>query len=100
MTARPYAIGSDHFPGLSKLSEELGELQQVLGKILGCGGYDHWDGDLAPRLHDEMGDVRAALKYFETFNLDADARFDVARREAQKVAIFNEWHDEGDPLPT
>jgi len=94
-----YSIGSDHFPGLSKLVEETGELQQVLGKILGCGTLDHWDGDLTERLIAELGDVRAAIRFFEDKNLDHMQRIKVYRREAAKLAVFNDWHDIGDPPP-
>lgn len=37
-TEGPYSIGQGHWPGLARLIEELGELQQVLGKIMACGG--------------------------------------------------------------
>lgn len=55
--APPYSIGSSHLPGLSKLTEECGELTQVLGKVLGMGSAgDHWDGtNLRKRLIEEMG---------------------------------------------
>ena len=33
-TAGPYSIGSDVWPGLSKLAEESGEVVQVIGKIV------------------------------------------------------------------
>lgn len=36
----PYGIGSDRWPGLAKLMEEMGELQEVLGKIMACEGPD------------------------------------------------------------
>lgn len=34
----PYGIGSDVWPGLGKAQEEMGELLEVLGKIIGAGG--------------------------------------------------------------
>lgn len=101
MAEGPYSIGSSHWSGLSKLVEELGELQQVLGKILGTGGeVHHWDGtNLKDRLVEEMGDARAALTFFADHNLDIDSRRKIGAREVTKLALFNEWHDAGDPLP-
>lgn len=92
MTAGPYSIGSDHWPGLSKLVEEMGELQQVLGKLIATNGdTTHWDGtDLRERLVDEMGDVLAAVAFFAEFNgLPED---DIAARANQKVDLFEAWH--------
>lgn len=88
----PYAIGSGHWPGVSKLIEEMGEVNQVLGKILGTGGdRSHWDGsDLILRLQEELGDVLAAIDFVQWFNdLDAEA---IADRRFQKRALFEEWH--------
>jgi NTP pyrophosphatase (non-canonical NTP hydrolase) len=34
----PYSIGQNHWPGLARLMEEMGELQQVLGKVMASGG--------------------------------------------------------------
>lgn len=39
-----YSLGSTHFPGLSKVVEEGGEVLEVLGKIIASGGkvrYEH-----------------------------------------------------------
>jgi hypothetical protein len=36
----PFAIGSDAWPGTSKLLEEQGELVQVLGKLMATGGHE------------------------------------------------------------
>lgn len=97
--AGPYSIGSSVWPGVSKVIEESGELCQVLGKLLGCGGEtQHWDGsDLAARLIEEMGDLQAALDYLtEANSLDADA---IAARRAAKLAVFRKWHAEAAPLP-
>jgi hypothetical protein len=93
MSAGPYSIGSTIWPGLSKVSEEMGELGQVLGKLLGTGGViSHWDGsNLKDRLIEEIGDLSAALRFFvEENNLDADA---LGARHDQKLALFRKWHD-------
>jgi len=94
-----YAIGSGHWPGVSKLIEEMGEVNQVLGKILGTGGdRSHWDGsDLILRLQEELGDVLAAIAFVQWFNdLDPEA---IADRRYQKLALFKEWHKAGNKLP-
>jgi NTP pyrophosphatase (non-canonical NTP hydrolase) len=97
MTAGPYAIGSIHCPGLSKLSEEAGEVVQVIGKTMGAGGLvEHWDGsDLRLRLVEEIADVMAACSFVIKANgLDALA---IAQRRQKKLAIFRRWHDEAQP---
>lgn len=93
MSAPPmFAIGSPVWPGLSKLTEEAGEVQQVIGKLMGTGGQEqHWDGsNLRERLIEEMGDNWAALQFVAHHNrLDPEA---LERRRAQKLALFNQWH--------
>ena len=93
-----YSIGSKHWPGLSKLVEETGELQQVLGKILGTGGsLHHWDGELGPRLTEEIGDCLAAVAFFIWANsLDIEA---IQNRAEVKKEVFKKWHKDGDPEP-
>lgn len=101
MAEGPYSIGSSHWSGLSKLVEELGELQQVLGKLLGTGGETHhWDGsDLGDRLVDEIGDASAAIEFFTEKNMTPDQRRRITDRMMQKLELFDGWHDAGDPLP-
>lgn len=93
MSAPDYSIGSPNWNGLSKLIEEAGEVIQVAGKILGAGGACvHWDGsDLAERLADEIGDLRAAIKFFEVMNQGYDTRR-ADRRCETKRAQFVAWH--------
>ena len=95
-----YSIGSDVWPGLSKLTEEMGELQQVLGKLLGTGGEaKHWDGtDLRQRAEEEAADAQAALLFFVTHNGLNGAAF--RERVKRKLALFNEWHHTPAPTPT
>lgn len=103
----PYAIGAQEWPGLSKLTEEMGELQQVLGKLLGISGsLEHWDGNLGPRLIAEIGDVQAAIDFFLEQNETviststrgvADAGYLIAVRRKAKLELFRQWHAEGDP---
>jgi NTP pyrophosphatase (non-canonical NTP hydrolase) len=98
----PYSIGSDHWPGLSKLIEECGEVQQVVGKLLGNNGESkHWDGgiDLRERLQNEMADLMAALNFVVEVNgLDKSKMME---RATLKINRFRGWHrDQGDlPQP-
>lgn len=95
----PYSIGSNHWPGLSKLVEEAGEVQQVVGKLLGSGGETkHWDGtDLKERLHDEIADLIAACMFVvEANGLDEER---VHGRIRAKRARFREWHGNPVSLP-
>lgn len=106
----PYAIGSDHLPGLSKLVEErgeaaealaefalassLGRVGQVAGKIIGLGHMgDHWDGsNLKTRMEEEIGDLMAATNFFvERNGLDYGV---IQRRVSAKLALFDKWHAE------
>lgn len=94
--AGPYSIGSDVWPGLAKLTEECGELIQVLGKIVAMGGdvdQHHWDGsDLVGRLVCELGDVAAAVAFFSEMNgLPTDK---IESRADEKVEKFCQWHKE------
>lgn len=92
--AGPYEIGSQVWPGLAKLTEEAGELVQVLAKLIGMSGRDrYYDGsDLRQRLVEECGDLTAAIAFFtETNGLTVD----VDARARQKLALFRHWHDQG-----
>lgn len=92
--AGPYSIGSTHWPGLSKLVEELGEALQVVGKLLGTGGASaHWDGsDLRARLVEELGDQMAAALFVITENRLGSVA--VAERQSNKLELFRKWHRE------
>jgi NTP pyrophosphatase (non-canonical NTP hydrolase) len=94
MTAGPYSIGSDHWPGLAKAAEECAEVIQAAGKIIAAGGDgQHWDGsDLRARLEDEIADTRAALRFLEVENLLDEGR--IMNRAADKLALFRAWHAE------
>lgn len=93
-TNGPYSIGSDVWPGTSRLVEECGELLQVLGKLIGAGGEtEHWDGtDLRERVIDELADVQAALNFFASANQLPSAT--IEGRAAEKVAQYNKWHQD------
>lgn len=96
----PYSIGSNHWPGVSKLIEEAGEVHQVLGKLIATGGKSaHWDGsDLRERLQEELGDLMAACIFvMEANSLDEKT---IKSRSADKLALFHRWHvEQADSVP-
>lgn len=90
--AVPFGMKTEVCPGLAKLMEEMGELQQVLGKLLQTGGnLEHWQGNLWGPLVDEMGDVRAALDFFEKYNFTHTAKNAIAQRRIEKLDLFDKW---------
>lgn len=93
-----FAFGDDEWPGVSKLTEECGELLQVLGKLGGSRGKtNHWSGDLIEKLHEEMGDVLAALAFVRDFNPELNDEA-IHRQRDRKYVQFVKWHLTGDPL--
>jgi len=97
-----FSIGSKVWPGTSKLLEEMGELQQVLGKLMGTAGDPaHWDGsDLRTRIVEEIADLQAAIAFFQEHNLSAFQRDCVAERAAEKRDLFESWHWKQAKRPT
>ena len=99
----PYGIGTTTWPGLAKVLEECGEVIQVLSKLVAKGDLDHtWEqpdgtsrgwGDLTQALHEELGDLLAALGFFCEANPEID-RERVNRRMLDKQATFRSWHGE------
>jgi len=92
-----YSIGSRVWPGMSKLIEEMGELAQVLGKLMGTGGEaKHWDGsNLRERLIEELADLHAAIQFFANQNLTIEEQNALAKRAGEKWRRFDEWHAGG-----
>lgn len=88
---KPFGVGSTTVPGLSKVVEEFGELNQVLGKIMAVGGFNpHWDGsDLRAKAVEEAGDALAAVRYFAIAN---GLEEEVEARYEDKLATFWRWH--------
>lgn len=83
------------FNGFFKLQEEMGELNQVLGKLGAFPNGKHPDdkGHLNDRLHEEIGDVYAALDYFVYMNgLD---KMRILERKSEKLELFHEWNMAG-----
>jgi NTP pyrophosphatase (non-canonical NTP hydrolase) len=93
-----FSIGSTVWPGVSKLVEECGELQQVLGKLIAThGDTDHWDGsDLRERLVEEMGDVLGAIDFLGR-SLTLRDRIRLHDRRSIKFATFVKWQGEQTP---
>jgi NTP pyrophosphatase (non-canonical NTP hydrolase) len=91
-----YSIGSKKWPGTSKLIEEMGELAQVLGKLIGNDGAPaHWDGtDLRERLIEEIADVVAALNFFRGENLTFAESVRAQDRTDAKLRQFQAWQKE------
>ena len=78
--------------GLAKLSEELGELQQVVGKMLAYGTGPHPDGteSLLAKFEEEAADVCAAVTFVsQTHGADPDR---IRVRAALKLDRFQKWH--------
>lgn len=87
-----FSIGSQFWPGISKLIEECGEVIQVAGKLIGARGVpEHWDGtDLHARMTEELADLLAAISFVIAENeLDAAS---INRRWEEKKERFYRWH--------
>jgi len=88
-----FEIGSDKWPGISKLVEECGEVTQVCGKLMGTHGeVEHWDGtNLRERLMMELGDLWAALTFVQQHCV-LDAK-QIELRAKRKLQLFETWHE-------
>lgn len=78
--------------GLAKLTEELGELGQVTGKMLAFGPGQHPDGtdSLIEKFIEEAGDVFAAIHFVaSTHDVDMNA---IVTRARSKLEKLNMWH--------
>jgi NTP pyrophosphatase (non-canonical NTP hydrolase) len=89
-----FAIGSKNWPGISKLTEEFGEVLQIVGKLIATGGeLAHYSGlNLKAALEDELGDALAAISFVIHYCGLDDAK--IQRRAYQKRALFEKWHEE------
>ncbi len=85
--------------GLAKLTEECGELQQVIGKLfqypnlIDCTEIQHPDGTiLRACLEDEIADVLAAIEFVhQKLKLNTA---EMTHRRAVKLALFQKWDKE------
>lgn len=89
-----FAIGDAEYPGLSKVTEEAGELLQVIGKLIANQGRaQHWDGsNLRSCLIYEAADLSAALHFVIKTVLTSDERDFLMRRFREKYERFRAWH--------
>lgn len=86
-----YAIGSTVWPGLSKLIEESGELQQRLAQLAAYPLLNHPTlKNQQRRLEEELGDVLATLWFFTSVNA-LNYKF-IERRAKTKFTKFKKWH--------
>jgi NTP pyrophosphatase (non-canonical NTP hydrolase) len=87
--------------GLSKLIEEMGELQEVVGKKLArMDTNEHWDGKepLDIRMTEEMADVMAAITFVaEKFEL---VKENLYKRADKKYKRFRYWDVGGKEIET
>lgn len=83
----------EHWKGIFKLQEEMGKLQKVLGKLCAAPDGNHWDKsiNLAEKLIEEMGDVTAALRYFQMQNLTSAEKYKIEERANHKLRLFVQW---------
>lgn len=94
-----YAIGAEFLPGLSKLIEEIGEVNQQIGRLLQCrflGMEKHWDGSLPLReLLAELADLNAAIEFvvFNGLGRVMNTSGFVERKES-KYQSYIQWHTE------
>ena len=93
MASGDFSIGSRLWPGISRVTEEAGELLAVCGKLIGShGDTDHFDGtDLKRRLEEEIADLQAALIFVVEKNHQLD-RQAIIQRRGQKLEQYQLWH--------
>ena len=91
--------------GLSKLTEEMGECGQIIGKMLQYpdlmmdNAKSHPDGtNLRRRLEEEMADTLAAIR-FASMKMDLDISR-IFSRQVEKEQLFNQWDRGDDKEPT
>lgn len=90
-----FQLNSQKWPGLAKLTEESGEVLQIVGKLIANGGQDqHWDGtNLRDQIQEELGQLLAAITFVcEHCNLDKEV---VERNFETKTALYEKWRKEG-----
>lgn len=87
--------------GIAKVVEEMGELQTILGKLMAYPEGPHPDERYAEpildRLHDELGDVMAAIQFFYLSNPEIDIDR-VIERISFKSRRLAQWHLDHDGM--
>ena len=94
----PYGIGSDTWPGLSKLAADAAQVAKVACTIIGTGNDTDQDAAVQREaLQEELGDLRAAIDYVIGKNaLDWGA---VNKRRDRKRSLYERGIDEDPPPP-
>jgi NTP pyrophosphatase (non-canonical NTP hydrolase) len=92
--ANDYSLGKNHWAGAAKVIEEMGELQQVFGKLItNNGDVRYYDGsNLREKFLEEIPDVLAAIAAFVEYNFDSMEVGEINERAQKKYELFNEWH--------
>ena len=88
----PYGIGSDTWPGLSRLAADAAQVARAASSIIGTGNDTHQDAAVQrERLQEQLGDLRAAIDYVIGKNaLDWTA---VNRRRDRKRSQYERGFD-------
>jgi len=89
----PYGIGSDTWPGLSKLAADAAQVAKVAAVIIGTGNDTAQDSAVQREtLQEELGDLRAAIDYVIGKNaLDWGA---VNKRRDRKRSLYERGIDD------
>jgi hypothetical protein len=91
----PYGIGSETWPGLSRLAADAAQVVRVACTIMGNGGdtlHEAETAGLRESLQEELGDLRAAIDYVIGKNaLDWDA---VNRRRDRRRSLYERGTDD------
>ena len=95
----PYGIGSDMWPGLSRLAADAAEVAKVARAIISTGNDTDQDAAVQrASLQEELGDLRAAIDYVIGKNaLDWAA---VNSRRDRKRSLYERGIDEDQPPST
>jgi hypothetical protein len=94
----PYGIGSDTWPGLSRLAADAAQVVRVACTIIGTGNDTHQDAAVQREsLQEQLGDLRAAIDYVIGKNaLDWGA---VNKRRDRKRTQYERGIDEAQQFP-
>jgi hypothetical protein len=89
----PYGIGSDTWPGLSRLAADAAQVVRVACTIIGTGNDTHQDAAVQREsLQVELGDLRAAIDY--VIGRNALDWTEVNRRRDRKRSQYERGIDE------
>lgn len=88
-----FQLSDERWPGVAKTVEEMGELGQVLGKLMSCGGlYQYpWGGpSFKDKLEEEIGDLLGCL-FFMMNHCDTLDSKTIINRATNKTKLFEQW---------